>query len=455
MRLLRLTRPIGVLLTFVCSVSEPATARAQTNSPAQPIDLPSVLRLAGAQNLDVQLARERLAEAVATRASARWQFFPWLAPGVTYRRHEDRLQDVAGNIFDANKQAYSPGATVAAQVDLGEAIYRSLAAKQLVAAAQYELEAQRQEAILGAAVGYFDLVKAQANVGVAREAFRISRNYQDQLHEAVAAGLAFKGDELRVQVQTERYEMTLRQALEQVRTAAARLAQTLHLDPVVELTPRDPAPVLMTLVPTNQALASLVEQALANRPELKQTRAIAAAARRAKQGAQFGPLVPSVGAQAFVGGLGGGKDDRLGGLGKSEDFSAFLGWRIGAGGLFDASRVKAAEARLAGARLAEEKRRDQVVREIVESQTRAQSLADQVAVAQKNLATAAESLRLAEQRQEFAVGVVLEVIQAQQELTRARSDYLANIAEYDKTQYALSRALGFSTPSDRPLGSRP
>src|SRR5438067_2345901 len=38
------------------------------------IDLPTVLRLAGAQNLDVQIAVQKLAEARANRESALWQF---------------------------------------------------------------------------------------------------------------------------------------------------------------------------------------------------------------------------------------------------------------------------------------------------------------------------------------------------------------------------------------------
>jgi len=37
------------------------------------IDLPTVLRLAHARNLDIQIARERLAEAEANRAAAIWQ----------------------------------------------------------------------------------------------------------------------------------------------------------------------------------------------------------------------------------------------------------------------------------------------------------------------------------------------------------------------------------------------
>jgi len=40
------------------------------------------------------------------------------------------------------------------------------------------------------------------------------------------------------------------------------------------------------------------------------------------------------------------------------------------------------------------------------------------------------------------VGVVLENIQAEQDLTRARLDVLTAIAEVNKAQYALKKAVG-------------
>jgi hypothetical protein len=40
------------------------------------------------------------------------------------------------------------------------------------------------------------------------------------------------------------------------------------------------------------------------------------------------------------------------------------------------------------------------------------------------------------------VGIVLEDIQAQQAVTQARSDFVTAVAEHDKAQYALSKAVG-------------
>ncbi len=427
------------LSSFPQASSPPATA--STNA-AYLIDLPTVLRLAHAQNLDVQMAREKLAEARADNESATLQFFPWLTAGIAYRRHDGQIQSTEGDILTVSKQSYAPGGALVGQWDLGDAIYQKLAAKQLENAADHALEAQRQDTVAIAARGYFDLSFAQAATGVAQEAVRISTNYEAQLQAAVTAGIALKGDQLRATVQAERNRLALRQAVEQTRTAAARLAQTLHLDPAVELVARDVEPAPLSLVETNVALTTLLTRALLMRPELKQGQALAEAARDNKNGKVYGPFIPSIGAQAFGGGLGGGRNGDTGNFGQQEDYVIGIGWRIGPGGLFDFSRQRAARARLSSARISTEKIRDEISRQVVEAFTRLQSQADQISTARRGLAAAADGLRLARQRQEFAVGVVLENILAEQDLTRARTDYLLAIAEFNKSQYALSKAVG-------------
>lgn len=411
------------------------------------IDLPTALRLAGAQNLDVQLARERLAEARALHDSALLQFFPWVSAGISYRRHDGLTQSTEGDIVDVNKQSYAPGAALVGQWELGDAIYKKLAAKQLEHAAGHALEAQRQDSVLAAARDYFELALAQTAVGVARDAVRISTNYEAQVRAAVEAGIAFKGDALRVSVQAERNRLALRQASEQQRVAAARLAQTLHLDPSVELVARDTDLVPLTLTETNAALNMLVQQALSARPELRQNQALVEAARENKNGTVYGPLIPSIGASAFGGGLGGGKNGDTGNFGDQQDYFVGLGWRIGPGGLFDFSRQRAAKARLNSTRIGAEKLHDEIVRQVVEAFTRLQSQSEQINMARRGLTAAEEGLRLAQQRKEFGVGIVLENIQAEQDLTRARTDYLNAIAEFNKAQYGLSKAVGSMSSS--------
>jgi outer membrane protein TolC len=406
------------------------------------LDLATALRLANARNLDIQIAQQNLALARANHEAAQAQFFPWLAPGIVYRRHDDLIQDVSGNLFDVHKQSYAPGIMLVAQVDIGDALYKSLAAKQQAEAALHNTEAQRQAGVYAAARDYFDLLFAQASVNVAREAVQISTNYQAQVAEAVQAGLAFKGDELRVSFEREHNELLLRQALQNERTASAQLAQTLHLDPALELQAVSEELVPLIEVETNSPLSSMVSQALETRPETAQARASVASARATRSGAVYGPLIPTAGAQIFVGGLGGDSSAGPSRFGNQEDYVLGLSWRIGPGGLLDFTRRRAADAQLHGAELTWEKLEDEIARQVVDAATRVQSQRDQIQSARRALRTAEEGLRLAQLRREFAVGLVLENIQAARDLTRAHFDYLQAVAEFNSAQYALKRALG-------------
>ncbi len=415
----------------------------QDTNQVHPVDLPTVLRLAGAQNLEIQMARERLREAEAQRSSALERFFPWIAPGVSYHRRDGVAQAVPeGTISDAHFQSYSPGVTLAAQLDIGDAWYQSLAAKQLVRASSHGLEAQRQETLLEAAQLYFDLTRSKALVEVAADALQTSEAYRRQLHQAVGAGIAFKGDELRVQTQTKNYEILLRRAREQLKVSAVELARVLHLDPTIELVPQDTGLASLTLVETNATAARLIDQALVSRPELKQGDALLAAAREGHNGAVYGPLIPSLTAQAFGGGLGGGPDGGPTHFGAEGDYLVGLSWRIGPGGLFDPGRVRTHQARVAQAELSEAKLRDDISSQVVTALARVQSLCDQIELGQGKLAAATETLRVTYERKQYGVGIVLEDLQAQQDLERARADYLNSIAEFNKAEYQLAKYVG-------------
>jgi len=246
----------------------------------------------------------------------------------------------------------------------------------------------------------------------------------------------------------------LRQAQEQQRLAAARLAQTLRLDPAVELTAREEELTPLSLVATNTALGVFVSQALRTRPEFRQSAALVDAAKKSADGSRYGPLIPTVGAQAFVGGLAGGNATTHRGLSESEDYQVTLGWRIGPGGLFDRGRTRAADARLNTARLSGDKLHDDIVREVVEAHSRAQSAGERLTTVQRGLAAAEEAFQLARGRKEFGVGVVLETIQAEQELTRLRQDFFNTVSEFNQAQYQLLRAAG-GLGNDTELSAKP
>lgn len=426
---------------WLCAALVGLVATGMNAAEAERIDLPTVLKLAGAQNLDVKLAEEKVKEARAVELGTLWSFFPWIAPGAGWRGHDGRIQDVSGNVFDVSKQSLSVGPAVMLQLDLGDAIYKRQAAKQLSRAAEQGAAAQQLQSTLAAAESYFDLLKAHASVGVAQEAVRISALYREQISNGVNAGVAFKGDALRADTQFHRNSLLEMQAAEQRRTAAARLAQVLHLDPAVNLLPRDDDAVPLKFPHADKQSSLLIGLALASRPELKQGAALTDAAREGLKGAKYGPLIPIIGAQGFAGGLG-GQGSAAGNFGGSGDWQVTLGWRIGAGGLFDTSRIRQAESKVSQSEIILARTRDIIAREVVENYERVKSLRGALEVAKQSVATAQEGLKLAQERKEFAVGIVLEALQSEQDVTRARLEYVNTVLELNKAQYRLKAALG-------------
>jgi outer membrane protein TolC len=100
-----------------------------------------------------------------------------------------------------------------------------------------------------------------------------------------------------------------------------------------------------------------------------------------------------------------------------------------------ASREKQVELEL-------ERIRDVIRRQVVEQHAKLRSLAAQIDLAKKALEAADQTARLSRQRRETGVSAVLEDLQAEEELARARRDYLSTIADYNQAQYALRFATG-------------
>ena len=169
---------------------------------------------------------------------------------------------------------------------------------------------------------------------------------------------------------------------------------------------------------------------------------------KANAGARWAQLVPTLRAEYFGGGLGGGTYEQgLGRFNSTTEYGVGLSWRIGPGGLLDPSRGHLADARQRGAAIERDKLHDEITRQVVEAHTRAHSLEDQLTHARKALEAAEQSLKLARERRAFAVGEVLENVLAEQELTRTRFDYLGVVTEHNRAQFLLRRAIGAEAKS--------
>lgn len=405
------------------------------------VDLPTVMKLAGANNDEIQLARVRHTESIAESKQAWQRFWPSLSLGVGYRRHDGNIQDVAGAVFDASKQQYTVGTQLMIDWSPGDLYYSALAAKQKALAAEQLAEKSRRDIVTQATGRYFDLLATEASVAILEDDLRLTQDYEGQLGGAVSAGTAFRADLLRVKTQVSRAKLTIRQHQEKRDLAAAALAETLRLPPQTELRPAKADLVPVRLL-GKTGVASLISQATQLRPEIKAAGAVNQAAALERDRARFAPIVPNIQAGYAAGGLGGGFGNNTGNFDDAQDFYIGLGWKIGPGGLFDRQRQNIANAREEATNLQTDQIKAAVGREVVEAATKAQSALDQITLNDEAVSAAEEMAKLAKERQASQLGVVLEYLLAREELTRARQSRVQAVTDYNKAQHELKRAVG-------------
>jgi outer membrane protein TolC len=419
------------LLLPLCAV------RAETSF----VDLPTVMRLAGARHEEVEHAK-LVHKAALLESRQAWQrFWPTLTVGAQYRAHDGQIQDVAGAVFDATKQQYVLGAAVLVDWAPGDIYFAALAAGQRASAAGQAVEKVRLDTVREAVDRYYELLAAEASISVMGEDVAVTGRYAAQLDNAVKVGTALRADLLRVNTQVSRLKIQILRAEEQRGITAARLSETLRLAPETALRPAktDLVPVKVL---KDEPVGALVARAQSTRPELKGLNALSAGLESEEDRARLGPLFPSLQVTYSAGGLSGGRGRSMGGLAGQQDYFVGLGWKVGPGGLLDSTRKKVAATRRESAALQISRARAAVGRDVAESFARSKSSEEQIRLSDEAVSAAEEMSRLAEERQASQVGVVLEFVTAREELTRARLGRMRAVVDFNRAQLDLQYAVG-------------
>src|SRR5262245_54662995 len=148
------------------------------------LDLGIALTLAGVENPTVNLARERVQEALAQQLAARSLLLPSVSGGGNLRLHQGPLQRSSGEVRQVNDlQSLYLGAGAGAIgsgppavpgvrlfAHLGDAAYEPLAARQRVTSRRSDAQAVQNQILLEVAVAYLELIGAEARIDILRKA---------------------------------------------------------------------------------------------------------------------------------------------------------------------------------------------------------------------------------------------------------------------------------------------
>jgi outer membrane protein TolC len=453
-----------------------------------PINLPTALRLAGAQPLDIALASERIRLAVAVEDRARVLWLPTILAGADYFRHDGQIQDVAGKVFGTSRGALLAGASPLAVFAVTDALFAPLAARQEVRARQAELQAARNDSLLAVAEAYFNVQQARGELAGAEDAVRRAEELVRRTAN-LTKSLVAPVDEDRARTELARRRQAVDAARERWQTASAELARVLRLDAAAVVQPLEPPHLRVTLVSPDLPVDELIPVALTNRPELAAQQALVQATLERLRQEKLRPLIPSVllrGASTTptgtlgAGVFGGGLNDSLSNFSARMDLDILLLWELQNLGLGNRALVDArrAENRLAVVELF--RVQDRVAAEVAQAHAQVRSAARRAVQAEAEVKTALSTVTRSFEGMENtvkdkagnAIALVIrpqESVAAVQALAQAYGDFYAAVAEYDRAQFRLYRALGHPaeaitaqpadcpapTPTEAPAGSPP
>ena len=424
-----------------------------------PINLATALQLASARPLDVAIAAKQVEIAARQYDRARLLWVPNVIVGVDYFRHEGGQQNFAGDILRSSRGSTAIGVGPNVVFSASEAWYAPLAAKQDLAARQATREAATRDATLAVTDAYFGIQQARGELAGAMLAVERAEEIVRKV-TGLAESLVPVLEVSRAKVELARRKQAVSFARERWSLSSAELARLLRLDPTTLFEPAEPPFLTIPLIALGETAETLVPVALTNRPELAAHQAVVKATLARLKQEKHRPLLPSLALRSTAtnpsgsiayGGFGGGANDRVANFGSRFDIDAQLLWEFSALGFGNRARVGERRAEHELATLELFRTQDRIAAEVASAFANVTSATERLALAEPALkdsteltATAIAAMGQARRTGEIVVLVVRpqEVVSAVQAFGQANADFYAAVADYNRAQFRLYRALG-------------
>jgi outer membrane protein TolC len=431
-----------------------------------PINLATALALAKTRPLDIAIAAEQVRVAVAELDQAKVLWLPTLQWGADYFRHDGRNQDAtSGVIFDNDRSTFMLGVGPTAIFAVTDAIFAPLAARQVTESRQASLRAASNDSFLQVAEAFFNVQQARGDVSGAEETVQLAEKLT-RIVADLAPALASELEITRVRTETARRRQLAQAAWERWRLASIELTRVLRLDAAALILPLEPPQLQITLVAPQVPLEELFAVALTSRPELAAQQALVRVALERWRQEKYRPLLPSVllrGASTnptgtiAAGVYGSGVNDSIGHFGARLDYDVQVLWQLDNLGFGNLAKMDERRSEHQIARLEFLRLQDRILAEVAQGQAQVQSALARVQDTQDEVRHAYESVKenFEGLKQTKRAGNLLllvvrpqEALASVQALGQAYIDYFEAIADFNRAQFRLYRALG--NPANNP-----
>lgn len=421
--------------TVAGALSAPAPPRPEAAPGTYPVDLSTVLRLAGGNALTVALARERAVASAADESIVLSRFFPTAGPRVAYRSADGIRQNTPGQFLRVDRQSLFLGGYARLELAPAETWYDALAARKQTEARVNEIMAAGHDALLAAARMYYDLIEAYARIGIAEQTLRYAQELLAFAQTRQDLGAGLPSDTLRARARVRQAEGQLARARGEAAVASARLAELLVLDAGTELVPGSGTASRISFVDVSTPLPVLVQRMLRARPDLRAARARLGAAEESAEGADKAWMFPRFRAEGELGAFG----ENFGRLSDTGNFFVGIEWELGAAIPARQERAQA-QRRAAAIQVTRTERRA-----IAQIQTAVETIRageKQLVAAEQEAAAAREGRDIARAALDEGKGLLLELYDLQAAVVRAETSRARAILDLNRAQYELLHAVG-------------
>ncbi len=362
------------------------------------------------------------------------------------------LTDYRGNILVGgilddtfHETALSVNATAAHQLTQGgRQIFEANALRALKRASRHDYHYTISQTVFYTFKYYYEMLLAKLNIEIYLRNL-IERNAQLKLAQNLNnSGFGTRFDVIRSENEKAQAKINLLGALNQFRISQSRLAYVLGIEPKTSLMPVEKEVDSLELIEKDIMLEHFIEMALNYREDLKEYKDLITYEKQRKNMiiTDFIPK-PSISFQGQYQGT-------LGNVIKPNYIATlYMNWLPDENSIWGSfERIKAQKEKIKIRILEYQNRYRNIQEQIVQNFSNVEFSKKQMLIAKSRVDFSLESIKLAMIRFNYGKGILLDVIQAQSQMTQARVEYVSSIIKYNIAQAQLLFDCGVINKED-------
>ena len=367
--------------------------------------------------------------AIARKGQAESGYYPSISLSTGYTR--SRTFSSTTNQNATGSSLFVEGAVSQILLDFGRTRAGANRAGSLVSAAAESGKSTRQDVAFAAKIAYFGVLRAQRIVDVRRETFSQRESLLSQAQDFYQAGVRARIDVARTEANLYQARAEMTAARNDLQVSRITLLNRMGIDGPTDFRLDD----TLAVVTVPGDLDSWIAEAEADRPELR-------AIRERERAAEFG--LRAARANYFpvltgAGGYGYAAEDLP--LEQNHNISVLLQFPLFSGFL-TREEVKEAQASLDSTRYAATDLRRLVRLEVERAALSVREASERFEARRKEQEASGENLRLARERYKVGAGDIIEMIDAQVQMTRAETAVIEALYDSSISAATLLRAVG-------------